>query len=152
MFEGRRQRGSEVVLQHLWRRWQVLEQQLLNLSVGGRTPQIPVQGATTRCCQVSGDHPEQIRLVQVMQKAVTDDQISLPKQSTSKHLLKGLTKERDLQLLLLRPLPGYSQHRYGTVNADDPSLGEEASQPKRDVSRAATQVHHQWIRRQRRCA
>ena len=70
-----------------------------------------------------------------MQKAVADDQISLPKQSTSKHLLKGLTKEGDLQLLLLGPLPGDSQHRFGTVNADDPSLGEEAGQPKRDVSR-----------------
>ena len=151
-FKSRLQRCGEIVPQDLWRRWKVLEQQLLDLSRRLRTPQIAMEDPTTRRREALGDPPEQIGLVQMMQKAVADNQIGLAQQRTLENLLQGLTGEGNLQLQLLGPLPRHSQHCFGTIDADDSSSGEDFGKPEGDVARATTQIHNEGGRWQRRAA
>ena len=87
--------------------------------------------------------------MQVMQKAVADNQISLPQKCSLQNLLEGQTKERNFHAMPLRPFAGQDQHGFCTINANDSCMGKQFGKAKRDVSRSATKINHQRLGRQR---
>ena len=113
--------------------------------------QIPVQNTATWSGEATGERPQQVGLMQMVQQAVADDQIGTSDQLRQFAPLQIL--QRDMppehrQAPVGRALSRNAQHGFSAIHPHELSVGVSRRQRQRDISWPASEINEQRLLRQ----